>query len=130
MPSANGTFELSGWDEQPVAEWDGGKVTRASVTQTVTGDVTGAATTEWLMCYAADGTARYVGLQRVEGALAGREGSFVLESSGEFADGVARGSLRVVPGSGTGGLAGLTGEGKLEAPHGPTATFGLDYDLG
>lgn len=131
MPSASGEFTLTSWNEDTVTEWEnGGKLTRASVAQDVSGDVTGTASTEWLMCYGADGTARYVGLQRVEGTLAGRDGSFVLESSGEFDGGVARGTLRVVPGSGTGGLAGVTGEGKFEAPHGPTATFTLDYDLG
>ena len=130
MPSARGEFTLTGWDEKPIAEYDGGKVTRASVTQDVSGDVEGAATTEWLMCYRADETARYVGLQRIEGMLGGKRGAFVLENTGDFAGGVASGTLHVVDGSGTGELAGLTGEGKFEAQHGPTASYTLDYDLG
>jgi hypothetical protein len=32
----------------------------------------------------------------------------------------------VVPGSATGELAGISGEGRFEAPHGPTATYALE----
>lgn len=130
MPSATATFEVTGWDEVTVAEWDGGKVSRASVTQSSTGDVTGECATEFLMCYAADGTAHYVGLQRITGSLAGVDGSFVVESLGDFDGGAASGTVRVVEGSGTGGLAGLRGDGKFHAPKGPTATFTLDYTMG
>lgn len=130
MPSAQGEFELAGWDEKTIAEHGEGKVTRASVTQTARGDIEGDVITEWLMCYHGEQTARFVGLQLVTGTLGGRTGSFVLESTGDFTDGVARGELRVVPGSGMDGLAGLRGDGKFEAPHGPIAAYTLDYDLG
>jgi hypothetical protein len=128
MPSAEAQLEVTGWDEADVASWDGGKITRATVTQAATGDVTGEAKTEFLMSYAADGTAHYVGLLRVDGALAGTAGSFVLESIGDFDGGAASGTVRVV--SGSGGLAGLRGEGKFHAPKGPSATLTLDYTLG
>ena len=55
------------------------------------------------MAYQADGTARFVGLQLVDGEVAGRRGTFVLETSGEFAGGMAfrweakRGSQAVRP---------------------------------
>jgi hypothetical protein len=130
MPSASGQFEVAGWNEEPYVEIDGGgKLTRASVEQNVTGDVTGTAKAEWLMCYQADGTVRYVGLQRIEGTLDGREGTFVLETSGDFDGGAADGVIHVIPGSGTGALAGLRGDGKFHAPKGPTATFTLDYTV-
>jgi Protein of unknown function (DUF3224) len=130
MPSATATLETTGWDEQPAAEWDGGKITRATVTQRASGDVTGEAATEFVMAYAADGTASYVGLLRVTGSLGGAGGSFVLESLGGFDGGAASGTVRVVSGSGTGALAGLRGDGKFHAPKGPTATLTLDYTLG
>ena len=127
MAQATGGFEVRGWDEQP---WDepaeGGKLTRAEVTIEYTGDVDATATIQWLMAYAPDSTARYVGLQRMTGTVAGRPGTFVLESSGDFAGGVARGVLIVVPGSGTGELAGLTGQGTFEAPQGSSGTYRLD----
>jgi len=87
MATAKGQFELASWNEDTYQELDGGaKLTRASVTQDFSGDVTGGGTVEWLMCYRPDGTARFVGLQRVEGTVGGMEGSFVAESVGNFED--------------------------------------------
>ena len=62
------------------------------------------------MVYGQDCTARYVGLQRVDGSLGGMNGSFVVESNGAFDGGEAKGTWSVIPRSGTGDLAGLTGE--------------------
>ena len=130
MTTAKGQFQLASWTEDTYEELgSGGKLTRASVTQEFSGDVTGKGAVEWLMCYQADGTARFVGWQQLDGAVAGAEGSVVLATEGEFNGTTATGRWTVVAGSGTGGLAGLTGTGSFEAPHGPTATFTLDYDL-
>ena len=131
MPTAKGEFELASWNEDTYQELDtGGKLTKASVTQTFSGDVTGAGAVEWLMCYQPDGDARFVGLQRVEGAVGDQKGSFVLETAGDFAGGKAVGTWRVIAGAGTGALAGLTGRGAFEAPQGPKATFSLTYEFG
>jgi hypothetical protein len=122
-----GEFELASWDESPYREMDGDrKLTRATVTQNLAGAVTGTGSLEYLMCYAEDGTARFVGFQHVEGAVEGREGSFVLESVGEFDGTKASGTWSVVPGSGAGGLGGIGGEGHFEATHGPKGQYELD----
>jgi hypothetical protein len=131
MATATGAFKIASWDEQ--AYWESGagtKLTRARVGQTFSGDVTGDGEIEWLMSYADDGTARFVGLGRVDGTLAGRDGSFVVESIGDFDGALAAGTWSVVPRSATGGLAGLTGEGRFEAPIGSEASFTLDYRFG
>jgi hypothetical protein len=128
--TARATFTLDGWDEQPYAELaEGRKLTRASVKQTFSGDITGLGTVEWLMCYRPDGTADYVGLQHVTGTLGGRSGSFVLSTPGTFDGQAATGTWTVLPGSGTGDLAGLTGTGTFSAPSSGEPTIGLDYDL-
>jgi hypothetical protein len=130
MSTLTGGFELASWDEQTTQELEGErKLTRALVTQTFTGDLEGEGSVEWLMCYAEDGTARFVGMQLVRGVIDGRKGSVVLETVGEFDGGKARGRWTVIPGSATGDLAGITGEGRFEAPHGPNATFTLEVDL-
>ena len=68
MTTAKGQFELASWNEDTYDELgSGGKLTRASVTQQFSGDVTGNGAVEWLMCYQADGTARFVGWQQVDG---------------------------------------------------------------
>ena len=131
MTRATGEFENTSWDEESFDERPGaGKLSRAAVTQKFTGDLTATATIQWLMAYRPDGTAEFVGVQRMDGGLGGREGTFVLESRGAFDGGVAKGRITVVPGAGTGGLAGLTGEGTFEAAKGPSGTYTLDYDLG
>lgn len=127
MSTLKGTFELASWDEQTVQELEGErKLTRAVVTQTFTGDLEGAGAVEWLMCYAEDGTARFVGMQRVEGSVGGRSGIVVMETVGDFDGTTASGSWTVLPGSATGELAGISGEGRFEAQHGPTATYTLE----
>jgi hypothetical protein len=130
MTSAKGTFELASWNEETYEERDGGaKLTRASVTQKFTGDVAGDGAVEWLMCYRPDGTAHFVGLQRVEGSVGKKKGSFVLETTGEFDGQMAKWSAAVVQGSGSGELEGLEGRATFGAPHGSEASFELDYEL-
>jgi hypothetical protein len=111
-----GRFEVTSWDEQPVREVDAHrKLTRASIGQRVHGDIDGASTSELLMYYRPDGTAAVVGLQHVAGRLLGREGTFAVESVGGFDGTTARGDLRIIEGSGTGGLSGLRGSGSTSA---------------
>lgn len=130
MPTLNGEFTLSSWEEKTYAEREGErKLTQATVTQDLAGDVTGKGQVEWLMSYGEDGTAHFVGLQQFEGVIEGREGSVVLETIGEFDGKEATWGAKVVEGSGTGGWAGMRGEGQFRAPHGNKASFTLDYTL-
>jgi hypothetical protein len=129
MANASGGFELSSWSEETYDEGQAGKMTLATVTQGFSGDITGDGAVRWLMAYRADGTARFVGMQQVDGELGGRRGSFVLETAGDFDGTMARWSATVVPGSGTGDLAGLEGAGTFGAEHGPEATYEIHYQL-
>lgn len=131
MAHAAGTFTVRSWDENTYRELGGdAKLTKATVTFGLQGDITGEATWDSVMCYRPDGTAVYTGFQRVQGELAGMDGSFVVRADGEYADGKARSRWQVVEGSGTGGLAGLTGSGEAVAAATPPGSFTLDYDLG
>jgi hypothetical protein len=127
---AKGTFEVKDWKENPYDEVEGAaKVTRASVEQTFQGDIEGKGHVEYLMTYREDKTAHFVGMQRVVGKVGGRSGAFVLQLTGTFDGEKARGTWSTVPGSGTGELAGLRGQGGFEAGHGSTANVTLDYDF-
>lgn len=128
MATATGTFEVASWNEEPYEEWDGGKLTRASVGLKLAGDIDGAASVVWLMCYRSDGTAQFTGLLRVDGTVGRRAGSFVVEDRGAYDGTEASSRWAVVPGSGTGELAGITGEGR-RAPSGSPEAFELDYEL-
>jgi hypothetical protein len=125
-----GTFKYTSWDENAYEELSNGRrLTRASVAQDLSGDIQGEGSAEWLMCYRPDKTATFVGLQRLTGRVGDREGSFVVESLGTYDGELARGRWTIVPGSGTDELRDIQGEGTWEAPHGPEATFELDYDV-
>jgi len=128
MTTLTGEFEVTSWNEEPYAQREGErKLTRARVTQTLSGGVTGTGAVEWLMSYQEDGTARFVGLQQLDGEIGGRAGTVVLDSVGDFDGKEATGTWTIVPGSGTGAWAGLRGRGSYRAPMGPKATFTLDY---
>ena len=128
---AEGSFELTSWNEEPYAQVDEGrKLSRARVTQRFTGGIEGEGSVEWLLCYRPDGTADWVGMQQVTGQVDGRSGGFVLQTAGTFDGQTAKGDWSVVPGSGTGELDGLGGAGHIEAPMGSKASFVLDYELG
>ena len=77
MKEASGEFTITGGEEEAYSERGPGKLTRAGGTQDFSGDIEGKGRVEWLMCYLADGTAEYVGMQEIEGAVQGRKGSFV-----------------------------------------------------
>lgn len=55
------------------------------------------------------GSAGYVAMERVQGALHGRSGTFVLQHSSTMTRGAPEQSITVVPDSGTDGLSGLAG---------------------
>ncbi len=127
---ATGNMELKSWEEQPYSEIDGGpKLTRADVTTAFQGEIEGEGTKAYLMVYHDDASASFVGLERVVGRVGDRAGSFVVEHSGTFEGGTARATVSVVPGSGTGDLRGLRGQGDFVWPHGQPGTFTLDYDV-
>ena len=97
--TANARFAIKSWDEKPYSEGqDLPKMTRASVTKTFTGDIAGDSQVEYLMIYRSDGTATFVGLERITGRIGNRTGSFVLQRTGAFEGGQAKESYSVVPG--------------------------------
>ena len=128
--TANARFAIRSWDEKAYSEGQGlPRLTRASVSKTFTGDIEGEGLVEYLMMYRGDGSASFVGLERVSGRIGGRSGTFVLQRTGVFEGGQATESYAVVPGSGTGQLAGLRGEGDSAVGHGAEHPFTLTYEL-
>ncbi len=128
---ATGTFEGKSWDEKPYAESDGGrKLVRASVTNVYHGDIEGEGTLEYLMFYPESGGVPFIGMELIVGRIGDRSGSLVLQHDGVYENGTAKATWSVVPGSGTGDLRGLRGQGGFVGEHGqPSAKFTLDYDF-
>jgi len=128
--TANARFAIESWDEQAYSEGqDLPKLTRARVAKTFTGDIEGEGQVEYLMMYRSDGSATFVGLERVIGRIGAESGTFVLQRTGVFEGGQARESYSVIPGSATGDLQGLRGDGSSAVGHGMEHPFTLSYEL-
>ena len=121
-------FTVASWDENPFDERaDAAKLTTARVARSYTGEIEGDSLTEWLMAYAPDGSARFNGLERFTGTVAGRSGTMVLLHHGSYQDGAATAELTVLPDCGSGDLAGVTGAGDFRAD--PAGTVNLELAL-
>jgi hypothetical protein len=75
------------------------------------------------------GSAGYVAIERVTGHLHGRAGSFVLQHSGSMNRGEASLTVTVVPDTGTGELAGLSGSMTIDIVDGKHS-YVFEYSLG
>jgi hypothetical protein len=125
-----GAFEVTSWSEEQVGGLEGAaKVTVAGIGQRFTGGIEAETKWDMVMTYRDDGTADFVGYQRLEGRIGDKQGTFVLQGLGEYDGAEARTRLVVVPGNSTGELSGLRGSGLAVAPMGSTGTFSLDYEL-
>jgi hypothetical protein len=111
-------LKIDNWDEKPYRDLpDGTRLSRAEVTLSdPTGTVESAAY-EGLLHYAADGSSAYVTQMSLDGTFGGRAGSLVLQGEGTYDGTTARGRMTVVPGSGTGDLAGVTGTATSVSTH-------------
>ena len=84
---------------------------RMSIDKTISGELV--ATTRGQMLSAmteVKGSAGYVAIERVEGTLKGKKGTFVLQHTGTMNQGSPSLSVTVVPDSGTGELVGIAGQ--------------------
>ena len=81
------------------------------------------------MMYRSDGSATFVGLERVIGRIGTKSGTFTLQRTGVSEGGHAKESYSVIPGSATGQLRGLRGEGSSAVGHGTEHAFTLDYEF-
>ena len=111
MSHATGTFEVK---LNPLAlhnNTDGAPLGRMSIEKQFQGDLEATSKGEMLSAgTAAKGSAGYVAIERINGKLHGRSGTFILQHSGTMTRGDGQLTVTVVPDSGTGELIGLTGK--------------------
>lgn len=113
--TAGGEFEVQ---LTPVGPADA-PVGAMTISKTFRGDLN--ATSEGHMLAvrtSVQGSAGYVAMERVSGALAGKSGTFALQHSGTMDKGTPTLSVTVVPDSGTGALTGLTGAMDIRIENG------------
>jgi len=91
------------------------------------GDIEGQSSVRALQIAHENGFATMRSVQRVQGALHGRTGSFVLEGSQEIDGKKISATWSVVAGSGTGQLEGLRGQGAFSGEFGKGSDAALTY---
>jgi hypothetical protein len=125
---AQGTIEVKAYTPVPYDERpDAPSVVEINVAEEFSGDITGTGAVRFLQALRQDGSASFCGIERVDGAVAGRTGSFLLQDVGTVEGNAVKGTWFVIRGSGNGELAGLRGEGTFEAQLGQNAHWTLTY---
>lgn len=116
MPArAKGTFEV----KLTPQEGADAALGRMSIDKQFHGDLEGSSKGEMLTAATGvKGSAGYVAIEKVSATLHGRSGTFILQHSGTMARGTPQLVITVVPDSGTGQLAGLTGKMAIEITDG------------
>lgn len=125
-------MSFTSWDEVPGWGPDAPlpRLAVATVAFAYAGDLEATSSSRAVLAYGADGTGTSLGFETVTGTLHGVAGSFVLRHEDTFSAEAVTLAYRIVPGSGTGGLEGIRGEGSTVAEHGSSATpFPLTYEL-
>jgi hypothetical protein len=102
-------------------------LSRIHVEEEFSGDIDGVGVVEFLQAQVSEDAASFVGLERVSGSIGNRSGTFLLQDQGTLRGTTVSGEWFVVPGSGTGELAGLRGEGGFTAQLGQGADITLNY---
>ena len=126
---AESAFEITGWDEEDVFEADGVRIYRVKVTKALTGDLEGTAVGWMTMAMAPGDSAAYVGFDRLDVRVDGRRGSFVVRHDALMHAGGGDAAWDIVPGSGTGDLAGISGTSTVNRRDDGSHTYAIDFDL-
>jgi Protein of unknown function (DUF3224) len=90
---ANGVITVHKWEPTSYdAPTEGPVLSRIHVEEHFSGDLDGDGVVELLQAGRPDGSASFVGIERVTGSVAGRRGTFLLQDAGTVEGGSSRGS--------------------------------------
>jgi hypothetical protein len=124
---ATATITVQNSEAMPWDQTAGPALMEVHLRETFRGVIDGTSPVRALQVIRGDHSARLVSMQRFNGKLGGRQGTFVLQGSEVVEKGNIRATWVVVPGSGTGDLAGLRGEGGFVGEFGKGSEGTLDY---
>ncbi|TMR21405.1 DUF3224 domain-containing protein [Nonomuraea turkmeniaca] len=129
--TAKGSFDTAGWDAKPpYDDRDGVTLGLVTMTKTFHGDLTGTSVVTLMVATTPVESSRsYVALERIEGTLDGRSGSFVVQHSAVSDKGEQSLRVSVVPDSATGELRGLRGEMTIVIGPDGGHSYTFDYRL-
>jgi len=116
---AKGPFDVKLTPAAPPERAEGVSLGRMAIDKQFHGDLEATSKGEMLSATTdVKGSAGYVAIERVTGALHGRRGSFVLQHSGTMTRGAPGLIITVVPDSGVGEPAGIAGGMTIEITDG------------
>ncbi|MGK2958386.1 MAG: DUF3224 domain-containing protein [Acidimicrobiales bacterium] len=119
MPTAKGPLEVTTEPEPPFLEQDGMTINRNVVRKKFLGEMSGTSEAQMIAARTASpGCAGYVAIEHFTGSIAGKSGSIVLQHFGLMDAGEADLKVIIVPGSGTGELAGISGTLTIDNDEG------------
>ncbi|WP_437925294.1 DUF3224 domain-containing protein [Sorangium sp. So ce291] len=108
---------------------EGPELSRVAHDRALEGDLIGTSKAELHTCLTGGDRFGYVGTDRFSGSVAGRRGTFVFQHGGVRQGGELRSFGFIVPGSGTGDLAGIQGSATISVDAAGTHALELDYDF-
>lgn len=124
-----GSFELTMHPEPPYDTVEGVTLARIRFDKRFAGPLEGTSEVNMIGARTTiEGSAGYVAIERVTGALVGKRGSFVLMHTGLMTRGTPSLAVVIVPDSGTGELTGIFGTMKI-VNEGGKHGYELDYEL-
>jgi hypothetical protein len=116
---ARGAFDVTLTPQGEQDKSDGATTGRMTIAKQYHGDLEGTGKGEMLSALAdVKGSGSYVAIERVSGTLNGRHGTFILAHGGTMTRGAQQLDITVVPDSGTGDLAGITGRMTITITEG------------
>ncbi len=128
---AEGTFDLDSWDAaEPYEEHEGTRLARVRIGKTFKGGLTGTSTADLITVATEAGPVAYVGIEHFEGTLDGRKGGFVLQHNAGARGGEPWLTWKIAEGTGTGELAGISGEGEIVIGPDGSHSYTLDHRIG
>ena len=102
---------------------------RMSIDKQFHGDLSGSSKGQMLSVgTTTTGSAVYVAVERVTATLGGKHGTFALYHNASMTRGAPALAIKVVPDSGTGDLAGISGSMNIDVKNGEHA-YTFEYDL-
>ena len=128
MPQAKGPFDVKIVPQPPDAGVQDPTVSRMSLDKQYHGDLEATGQGQMLAAGSPNSSGVYVAIEHVTGTLGGRKGSFVLHHRGIMSRSQPELAIAVVPDSGTGELAGISGNLSIEIVD-KKHFYSFDYTL-
>jgi hypothetical protein len=129
MPTATGSFDVDIDPQPPYLEQDGLKLSLNLVQKEISGDMIGSSEARMITAFTpTPGSAGYVAIEHFAGSVHGKSGSFALQHNGAMNKGDGQLTVTIIPDSGTGDLAGISGALEIHVEDGQHS-YTLNYEL-